>query len=248
MVTAQRQKTTEMPTKLIEYRNLLESFLNNGYELSPFIESPPPQQALLLRHDIDFDLQLAREMAAIEHQIGVKSTYFLMLKSASYNLLETENTRLVDQIRADGHQISLHFDPTIYADFQVGLRQELDIFERHFGLSPDCISIHRPTDFFLQYDSPINQIRHTYQSIYCKLIEYCSDSQGLFKHGHPLNSQAYADKRSIHLLVHPIWWVTTEVNSIDILNKFLDLRIQRFQQHMADNCKPYRAVVGGDYD
>jgi hypothetical protein len=237
-----------MQNKLIEYRDLLDKFLNTGYELFPFIESPPKDKALLLRHDIDFDLQLARDMAAVEHQIGVKSTYFLMMRSASYNLLETENAKLVDEIRGFGHHISLHFDPTIYDDFQVGLRQELDIFQRQFGLLPECISIHRPTDFFLQYDSPIDNIRHTYQSIYCKSIEYCSDSQGLFKHGHPLNSTAYADKRSIHLLVHPIWWVTDDVNAIDILNQFLDLRIKRFQKHMADNCKPYRTVVGGNYD
>ena len=150
-----------MKAKLLEYRTLLESFLSADYKLFPFIESPPEYKALLLRHDIDFDLQLARDMGELENRLGVQSTYFFMLRSPSYNLLERNSAQLVSEIRDQGHHISLHFDPTNYDDFHEGLGFEIDIFHRIFGLSPECITLHRPTEFFLQYDAPIGNIRHT---------------------------------------------------------------------------------------
>lgn len=234
-----------MLSRIYEYAKLIETFLKSGYECIPFIPTPPAENALLLRHDIDFDLAMANKMAALENEMGVKATYFFMLRSASYNLLEIENARLVSQIRKYGHQISLHFDPIIYENFVNGVELELNIFEKFFDMKPECISIHKPAEFFLQYDSLIADIRHTYQSCYTKQISYFSDSQGEFRHGNPLDSEAFRLNRSIHLLIHPIWWVTDNFAPVDILNNFLDTKIKQFQDHIAANCKPYRKVVGG---
>ena len=237
-----------MAERLVEYKKLIETFLKSGYRCFPFVDAPPEEKALLLRHDVDFDLFLARDMAALESEMRVESTYFVMLRSASYNLLEKENSELVSQIGSYGHHISLHFDPTIYEDFTAGLKKELEVFSDFFGLRPECISIHRPKPFFLECDTPIGDIRHTYQSCYTGQIHYFSDSQGEFRHGSPLVSRAFEMQHSIHLLIHPIWWVTNEVAPVDILNSFLDMRIKRFQNHIAANCKPYRSVTAGDYD
>lgn len=236
-----------MKANLIRYKQLIEAFLNAGYKTTPFVEAPPEKKGLLLRHDVDFDVQLANELGALENAIGVKSTFFFMLSSASYNLAEQNNVRIVMALKDAGHHISLHFDPTPYSDFKAGLSKELGIFERLFDVTPECISIHRPNEYFLRYDSPINKIRHTYQSIYCTTIKYFSDSQGNFNYGHPLESAEFANKRSIQLLIHPIWWVTDKSEPVSILHDFLDIRIDRFKRHMAANCKPYR-TAGKKYD
>lgn len=229
-----------MKSNLILYKRLIEAFLNAGYKSIPFVESPPEKEGLLLRHDVDFDVQLANDLGTLENAIGVKSTFFFMLSSASYNLAEPNNVKAVMALKDAGHHISLHFDPTPYSDFKTGLSEELEIFDRLFGVTPECISIHRPNEYFLRYDSPINNIRHTYQSIYRTTIKYFSDSQGSFNYGHPLESVEFANKRSIQLLIHPIWWVTDKTEPVGILNDFLDMRIDRFKRHMAANCKPYR--------
>ena len=236
-----------MNKRLFEYQKLIETFIEAEYQFVPFIESPPEYGAILLRHDIDFDVQLAKELSFIEDQLEVKSTYFFMVRSASYNLFETENAKSVFAIKESGHNISLHFDPTIYEDFRKGLVTELVLFQKSFGIIPECISIHRPTDYFLKYDSPLNNTRHTYQSSYQREIKYFSDSEGRFRYGHPLNSAEFAKRRSIHLLIHPIWWVTNETDPVSILDCLLNNRIIRFQHHIAANCKPYRTVISEEY-
>lgn len=225
---------------------MLERFLAAGYRPMPFVPEPPERQALLLRHDIDFDVLLAGEMATAEAEMGVRATYFLMLRSASYNLLDGANAATVEQIREGGHSISLHFDPTLYEDFEAGLRQEREIFRSFFGVAPECVSIHRPAEFFLNHDAPIAGVRHTYQSVYTQRVRYFSDSGGGFRHGHPLESEAFAQRRSIHLLIHPIWWVTDRSEPVAILDEFLAKRVARFRRHMAANCKPYRGAVEGE--
>lgn len=229
--------------KLTDYKELLLSFLEKGYECSGFSNSTPAKKQLLLRHDIDFDITMAHEMSCIEDSLGIKATYFFMLRSKSYNLLVPENIEIIQSLKARGHQISLHFDPTIYEDFLQGFQQERDIFERLFNVKIDCISIHRPVDYFLGNNNLIGGVRHTYQPIYFQDIKYFSDSHGKFRYGHPLESVEFLEGRSIHLLIHPIWWVANQTSAVPIINDFLDYRINCFQQHIALNCKPYQTYL-----
>ena len=124
-----------MQARLIEYRNLVKKFVEAGYGCIPFVPEPPRSGALLLRHDIDFDLRLAHDMAVVEHELGVRSTYFLMLRSASYNIFEKENAAFVARIGELGHHLSLHFDPTLYEDFNAGLKLELKLLALMSGRS-----------------------------------------------------------------------------------------------------------------
>lgn len=237
-----------MGSRLNQYRTMIRAFLDAGYSFIPFLAAPPAKGGVILRHDIDFDVLLAEKMADLEHAMGVRATYFFMLRSSSYNLLETRNAAAVERIRHSQHAVSLHFDPCIYDDFAGGLERELALFEKLFNFRPDCISIHRPNEFFLTCDAPIGGLRHTYQSLYCGQTQYYSDSQGAFRYGHPLESEAFRQRQSIHLLIHPVWWVTDETAPLDILGRFLDERVRRFQAHMAANCKPYRAVTGEPHE
>ncbi len=224
-----------------DYRELLGSFLDRGYRLVGFGEQTAAAGELILRHDIDFDCGLAREMAEIEAELGVAATYFFMLSSDSYNLLSASNVADVRAIQALGHRISLHFDPTIYPDFAAGFAAEQATFEAMFGAAIDIISIHRPNDFFLSYDQPIGGVAHTYQRRFAKELAYFSDSQGRFRFGHPQDSAAFAERRSIQLLIHPIWWmVPGQPSAIDLLGTFLSQRHGAYQQHLARNCIPYR--------
>lgn len=229
--------------KNLSYQQILTTFLEKNYSFVSFSTSHQVQGELLLRHDIDFDVLLANQLSFIEDSFGVKSTYFFMLRSKSYNLFETENVDAIFSMIERGHHISLHFDPTIYTDFSRGLQEELIMFKKFFDVSPECISLHRPNDFFLKYDRPIDGIRHTYQSIYTNQIKYFSDSQGTFQYGHPLESDEFIANKSIQLLIHPIWWMINGNSPVDTLSLFLDYHTKNFQSHMARNCKPYQQVL-----
>lgn len=189
------------------YPELIRTFIRSGYRCSPFVANPPRHGRLLLRHDVDFDVRAAGEMAACEIVLGVRATYFFMLRSRFYNLYDSQNTDIAMAIRDAGHEISLHFDPSVYERHQIqaGLDRELTVFETLFGDSPGCISVHMPPRELLGYKStPFGHIQHTYQWKYFGQIGYFSDSEGQFNC--PIHSSWFAEKRSIQWLTHPFWW------------------------------------------
>jgi len=227
----------------MEYEELIRGFLKQGYKPEFFSPSPPSHKALILRHDVDFDVNYAFELSKIEDDLGVKSTYFFLLRSKSYNLFERTHVKQVKSIYARGHHVSIHFDPTLYEDVEAGFKKEKRLFEMIFDIEVQYISIHRPSDYFLNNDNAICGVKHTYQSVYFQEITYFSDSQGVFRYGHPFKSQQFKNKESIQLLIHPIWWVTKAKNPILKLQEVLNDRIDNFKKHMASNCMPYKKYL-----
>jgi hypothetical protein len=103
------------------------------------------QNAIALRHDVDYDLDFALEMSYWEKQVGIRSTYFLLHTAPYWN-----DPRLIDkclQIQDFGHEIGLHvnvvtewFNGT-YNDPTQRLDQLLDHLRRG-GVSVTGISAH----------------------------------------------------------------------------------------------------------
>lgn len=226
-----------------DYKKLITSFLNNGYKTNFFSESINDKNILILRHDIDFDIEYAYKISLMEDELNVKSTYFFLMHSKSYNLLEQNNLELIKSIQKRGHKISIHFDPTIYKDIESGFLKEKKLFENIFDLKIEHTSIHRPSDYFLNNPNAICGINHTYQPKYFNKIKYFADSHGEFRYGNPLDSQEFQHKDSIQLLTHPIWWVTRENEPFNKLEEFLNYRIAIFKEHMAFNCTPYKNYI-----
>ncbi len=228
---------------MTEYKDLISEFLNHGYKPKFFSPSPPRKKALILRHDIDFDVEYAYELSKIEDQLGVKSTYFFLMHSMSYNLLESTHLEQVKSMLSRGHHVSIHFDPTLYQDLEAGFTKEKQLFEAVFDIEVQYISIHRPSDYFLNNANTICGVRHTYQPTYFEQIKYFADSQGRFRYGHPVESHEFNNKDTIQLLIHPIWWVTKSNDPVSKLQEFLDCRIDKFKRHMALNCMPYKKHI-----
>lgn len=232
--------TNERKSYLGSYEGLITAFLDSGYKTEFFTSGIKPERQLLLRHDIDFDCSYAAEIAAIENRIGVRATYFFLLRSDSYNLLSKRNSRLVMEIKNMGHEVSLHFDPVIYGEyFLEGFRLEKEIFEKNFETELKIVSIHRPNDFFLTYNKKLDGVEHTYQKKYFKAIKYISDSQGAFRFGHPLESDEFKANKTIHLLTHPIWWQGAGESNMLVLQNHILRQEEFLHRHVGENCKPY---------
>ena len=226
------------------YKKFIRAFKENGYQTEFFTSEVKPEKALLLRHDVDFDCGYANEIASLEYELDVKATYFFLLCNNSYNLLSKSNIKNVLEIKEKGHEISLHFDPLIYGDdFLEGFKFEKEVFEKTFKTKINIVSIHRPNAFFLNFDEKIGDTEHTYQKKYFKDIKYISDSGGNFRFGHPLESEEFKNKNSIHLLIHPIWWRCAGENNIDVLHNHIENRTAFLKSHIGENCIPYQEYL-----
>ena len=100
-----------MPSRLGEFKRLLNSALEHGYQtytISQFWKETKhgkiniPGKCLILRHDIDTDLSTAKRMWEIEHSLSIKSTFFFRLS--------TFNVRLMKLIENNGGEASYHYE------------------------------------------------------------------------------------------------------------------------------------------
>ena len=222
------------------YKELLLKFLQKGYKTSFFSDNIEKKGSLIIRHDIDFDIDYTYKISLIEKELNVKSTFFFMLNTKSYNIFEESNFQKITEIKKNGNVVSLHFDPTVYQDVQKGLEKEKTIFEQLFDVKVDIISIHRPDEIFLNDSEKLFGVKHTYEPRYFSEIKYFSDSQGDFKYGHPVFSDAFANLDTIQLLIHPLWWIQNNSSPLDTIEQFLEYRIKKYKEHIAKNCKIYK--------
>ena len=68
----------------------------------------------ILRHDVDFSLEKAWEMACFEQENEIFSTYFVIVSCDNYNIFSRKKQKILRDILAYGHTIGLHFDETVY--------------------------------------------------------------------------------------------------------------------------------------
>lgn len=226
------------------YEEFLSTFLERGYRFCFFPELSEPFSELVLRHDIDFDTHLALRMATKEKELGVRSTFFFLIRSPMYNVLDPQDYENIQLIREMGHVISLHFDPTLYVDFEQGLRIEVDMFKSIFQTDIHIVSLHRPSTFFQQHDAPIAGIEHTYQSRYFRQVKYISDSTGVWRYGHPFKTQEFLTGKSMHVLIHPIWWMLEGRTNLDKLRCYYRQRVDALKANFSENCIPFRQLNG----
>ncbi|MCS6929961.1 MAG: hypothetical protein NZM43_10785 [Saprospiraceae bacterium] len=226
------------------YEEFISVFLRQGYGFCFFPELKEPYFQIVLRHDVDFDTHLALRMATLEKEMGIRSTYFFLIRSPMYNVLEPKDYENICLIQEMGHVISLHFDPKLYADFEEGLRLEAEIFQSIFRTKVNIVSLHRPSLFFQQHDMPIAGIEHTYQSRYFRDVKYISDSTGVWRYGHPFDTPEFIEGKSIHLLIHPIWWMLEGETNLDKLRRYYRLRVDGIKANFSENCIPFRQLHG----
>jgi hypothetical protein len=174
---------------LDHYRELLQAAQAGGYRWASF-DRHPRSGDLFLRHDVDLSLEAALEMARLEHDLGVRATYFLMTESGFYNLDSHVGKYAQRQLRQWGHAVGLH---------AVWPRAELD---RRFD---QVIAWHNPDPEYMSQPigGPVNVMEEPY---FTKGL-YRSDSNQHWREGCPHEELAAGAFEWLQLLVHPEIWV-----------------------------------------
>ena len=99
---------------LESYSELIQ-LAKTKYQFISYSELHDTERFILWRHDCDFSLNRSLKLAQIEHDLGVKTTYFLNPHSEFYNIMERNQSDIIEHIIGLGHDIGLHFDSAYYA-------------------------------------------------------------------------------------------------------------------------------------
>ena len=90
-----------------DYKELISS-IDGDFRFFPAVGTDRPDgRVVYLRHDIDGRPELAAEMALLELEMGIRSTYFV-LNTHPYWKKEAELEKVIDTILGCGHEIGWH--------------------------------------------------------------------------------------------------------------------------------------------
>jgi len=141
-----------------KYKELLDAFKEAGYEFQTVEDyvRKPNSRVVILRHDVDSWPQNALQMAELENELGIKSTYYFRKSWLSFK----EN--IVQKIIGYGHEIGYHYEDLSaakgnYAEAIIRFRDNLSFFRKYYPVT--TIAMHgRPLskwdskDIWNQYD------------------------------------------------------------------------------------------------
>ena len=198
------------------------------------------ERVVIFRHDIDFSTRAARDLAGLEAELGITSTYFFLIRSPFYNIYEPATLSHIREINSLGHNIGLHFDASLYDGsfdcLDYAATQECEILEKIVGLRPEFISFHRPAKSLLGLDRKVGGRDHAYNTRFFGDFAYVSDSCGEWRFGPPDKHQAFAAGKGMQVLTHPIWWLTEGKTASKKITNFIAENSEQVSLDVKHNC------------
>lgn len=207
-------------------------------------------KCVILRHDVDNDMEQALSMARVEHAHGIASTYFVLLTSNFYNLFSERNRRILGRIHDMGHAVGLHFDETAYPKdignvdrVVLDIKKELDVLSDLVQENITAFSYHRPTKAILDADIKIEGAVNSYGNLFFRQFKYLSDSRRCWRE--PVMDIIQGMKyEHLHILTHPFWYHDEDRCIKETLSHFIKkARMERYDD-LNENFTKLDEIIG----
>ena len=217
------------------YRNILKKAIENGYNfvsVKDYCKQNTMQ--VILRHDIDSDISIAKRMFKIEKELNIKSTYYFRKSTA--------HKKFIQDLKIYGNEVSYHFEEIAeYAykhrinhnseilakmsEIQENFKKNIDDFRDKYDC--ECVTVASHGDFVNRKTGLINNIlltpsarketgilKEAYDKDLIETSKYCSDCKPDFSESCDFNGML-----NYYLLVHPRNWASNFFSRL-----FLDLQ------------------------
>ncbi|MEG0391998.1 MAG: hypothetical protein RR626_04485 [Anaerovoracaceae bacterium] len=229
-----------------EYTRLIEALKEEGYVFTDYFNEKVHPKAVILRHDVDASLEKAVAFARIEHQEGVKATYFILLSTDFYNVSSKGSAALIQEICDLGHDIGLHYDEKKYIkegqawDEQVvreSIQREAAILSSIIGVAVRSVSMHVPSKETLQANLAIEGLVNSYSDYFFNGYKYISDS---FRNWREDAYEVISSKqhKKIHLLTHPFWYNEEDFSRAEVFRNNIDVAAKEKYRQLEENLLP----------
>ncbi len=208
---------------LPHYRFILRKAKELGYWMPKVRDVAfglPDRDFFLIRHDVDITPWAALEMAQVEKDEGVETTYYFRLHAPFHNLLDGATAENVRKIHELGHEVGLHYEPGYFLergeDPVEGTRRDIRIFEDLVGFKTRTIAQHQPAQGPLLGDiSPDHPC--AYQAALVREIPYFGDSGFHWREGCICTKLDREKRPQLHTLIHPHSWTKWDRPWQDVL-------------------------------
>jgi len=200
---------------LENYRLTLELAKEKSYVFKRFKDvdffKKQEEKSILMRHDVDSQIDIAVEMASIENKLNISSTYFIRMHSHTYNPLCIKDTKKIQKISNLGHEIGFHYEPDYYSllniEFESTIKNEIEILEKITNSKIISFAPHEPTRTGIKnLDIDLDLKKEAYDEQLFKNFKYISDSSCRWREGsmrYHIENETY---KNLYILTHPNWW------------------------------------------
>ncbi len=235
-----------------EYKLILEALKRKKTTFDDALKG----EFIILRHDVEFNIDRAQKMGAIDKEYGIKSTFFFQVISSAYNPFSVKNKAKILSLIEMGHSVGLHFYishvPTNnFEKLEYEFTQQKKMFESGLELPCKIFSFHRPPPWVLEIrkDYLFGALNAYGPSFFeytptPKTIKYISDSNHKWRYGHPLDNLEFS---KMQILAHPDEWSKEKnLTELEFLKSLVDESRRDYISTVDEELKsfaPYRDKI-----
>lgn len=234
-----------------DYREIIRIIKSTGRQCS-YAEALGKDNFVIMRHDVEYSVERAYQMAKVEQSMDFVSTFFFQWTNNTYNILSRRNMDMIKDMHERGQHIGLHFALNGMTDMQQirkRIQMEIDILSEMFGFEITEFSIHRPSKDVLRENIKLDGILNAYQDDFFTFadkinestaltVKYMSDANHIWRYGYPdeANITGY-DK--VQILVHPFAWSKKGGGNFDNYRDLLQEKYIEMVESVDNECKDF---------
>ncbi|MDE7017870.1 MAG: hypothetical protein K2P65_09930 [Lachnospiraceae bacterium] len=202
-----------MKFTLEAYEAMLKKLSDKGYQFKNYKNWQESEKTVILRHDVDMNLEKAALLAEFENDVcqgKADATYYVLVSTDFYNIHSKASREYLRKIIRSGGNIGLHFDEVQYPisneeEMIAYVNREIEILSNAIGEKVDTVSMHRPSEKVLSANIEFPGVINSYNEIYFKQMKYVSDSRRHWRENVDDIIEQAAYPR-LHVLTHPVWY------------------------------------------
>jgi hypothetical protein len=239
---------SEIPFTFQGYKVLIDTLRKCGYDFADYHNYADYSRCVILRHDIDNSIEKSITIAKLEHEQGVKSTYFTLLRTDFYNPASKKGLTELKKIQSLGHEIGLHFDEMAYDNLKdvIGaVRNEANILSKILDNPITTVSMHRPSQTTLDGNYDLSPMVNSYGKTFFNDFKYLSDSRRRWREP-VLDIIKSGQYERLHILTHPIWYQEKEESIHDTIKRFVTSANRERYLHESENIKDIESILDKD--
>lgn len=198
---------------LKHYEETLEKFLKNGFEsllISEFFLGKKFQKSLIMRHDIDHDIELIQKMIEVESSVGIKSSNFFRIRAKNYNIFSSKSRKIIENVLSLDHEVGFHYEGDDINSEK--FEKILELLRAEYGSETfKVVSPHEPSrtgNKFVKGAKNLGILGDAYDDKLLTEFKYISDSSCRWREG--CMHEFIDSEKSMYILTHPIWWYEKE--------------------------------------
>ena len=202
-----------------DYKEIIRLIKATGNYVPTYEDALGKNKFILMRHDVEYSVKRAYELAKVESSMDFTSTFFFQWTNNSYNILSRRNLDMVKDMHERGQRIGLHFALNGMTDMELVRKQivkEMHMLSEMLGFEITQFSVHRPSPDVLRENIKLPNIINAYQDDFFTFAEnvtneselnvkYISDANHIWRYGYPTEENIFKHDK-IQILTHPFAW------------------------------------------